>query len=121
MQAIVKVTNSAGEEVRQFTVEVEPGKGWKKRAEDAALKLIHDNERIQIIQQEQSRKNVVGEFKFTFYFEVYHKGVLKRITEISVLAENETTALERAVTALESELDLDETLRYTNRFRKQTV
>lgn len=121
MQAIVKVTNSAGEEVRQFTVEVEPGKGWKKRAEEAALKLVNDDERIHVIPPEQqpaAEEKNSGKFKFTFEFELYRRGVLKRTTEVSALADDESAALDAAVDALRGELGDDETYRYTNRFRR---
>lgn len=49
MEVTVKVFNKAGEEDREFTLEVEQGKGWKKRAEIEAMKHIRDDESIQVM------------------------------------------------------------------------
>lgn len=123
MDVTVKIFNAAGEEVRQCTVTVEPGKGWKKRAEEEAMKFISEGERIQVVppEQQDGQNAKAGQFKFTFEFEIYYKGVLKRTTEVSALADSEATALEQAVHALQAELETDEILRYTNRFRRHAA
>lgn len=123
MDVTVKIFNAAGEQVRQCTVTVEPGKGWKKRAEEEAMKFISEGERIQVVlpEQQNEQNDQTGAFKFTFEFEIYYKGVLKRTTEVSALADSEAAALEQAVRALQAELESDELPRYTNRFRKHAA
>ncbi|MEW6062540.1 MAG: hypothetical protein AB1600_11435 [Bacteroidota bacterium] len=121
MQAIVKVTNSAGEEVRQFTVEVEPGKGWKKRAEEAALKLVAEDEKIQIIpnsggappaENGDSADTVTPMEKFSFQFNFIKDGAEPRSVTITVQAPTREYAWRKAVDIARAKANEEETAQF---------
>jgi hypothetical protein len=59
--------------------------------------------------------------KYTFEFEIYEGGALKRTTEVSTLEANRVAALEIATAALKAELVGKETYRYTGIYKKQAV
>jgi hypothetical protein len=66
-------------------------------------------------------ENKVAKTKFTFGFEIYKGGVLNRSVEISVLNDYENFALAIATDALRENIETDETIRYTQKFKKQAV
>jgi hypothetical protein len=59
--------------------------------------------------------------KYTFEFEIYEGGALKRTTEVSTLEINRAAAMEVATAALKAELEGKETYRYTGIYKKQAV
>ncbi len=59
--------------------------------------------------------------KFTFEFEIYHNGSVKRKINVSALNDDEGAALEMAIADVGKQLKEGETYRYTNGFKKESV
>lgn len=114
--------SEADEVIRQFALEVEVGKKFKERALELAQVEADSAKKEWVRINIDSMPQVqTGKYKFTFGFEIYEKGVLKKNVDISAINDTEDAALESVVEALKDDLSDTESYRYTNVFKKEEV
>jgi hypothetical protein len=99
-----KVLNDKNEEVRKISVEIEPGQKWKKRAEEEAMKLIAENEKIELIQERfEKDENVKGATPapdypvFVFKYDFIKDDKIERSEKITVRAETREYAWRKSI------------------------
>jgi hypothetical protein len=90
---------------------------WKKsQVETPAPELPADSSLPPLPQAQPAAKK-----KYTFEFEVYEGGAMKRNASVSTLEENKAAAYPIAEAALKAELTGKETFRYTGLYKSEAV
>lgn len=124
-----KILNDKNEEVRKISVEVEPGKGWKKRAEEQALKQIAETEKIELIPDSADDQNNTPSATppapetpktpttpsvpvFVFKFEFIKDDKIVRTENITVRAETREYAWRKSIELAQQKSKEGETYRF---------
>lgn len=110
-----KVLNDKDEELRVITIEVDPGKKLKQRAETEALKQIADGEKIEFIPVTPETPKSGKKFKYTFEFEFLVNDESKRKASIDVEEDTHELAWRKSVDLATAEATEGETVRYTGK------